>query len=117
MTITFFREYCLSKPGTSEDTPFDENTLCFKVGGKIFAIIDIVLFESVNLKCDPERVVELREHYSGIVPGYHMNKKHWNTVKFDGSVSDKMILELVDHSYELVLESLPKKTKESILKP
>jgi predicted DNA-binding protein (MmcQ/YjbR family) len=117
MTITFFREYCLSKPGTSEDTPFDENTLCFKVGGKIFAIIDIELFESVNLKCDPERAVELREHYSGIVPGYHMNKKHWNTVKFDGSVSDKMILELVDHSYELVLESLPKKTKESILKP
>jgi predicted DNA-binding protein (MmcQ/YjbR family) len=115
MTITFFREYCLSKPGTSEDTPFDENTLCFKVGGKIFAIIDIELFESVNLKCDPERAVELREHYSGIVPGYHMNKKHWNTVKFDGSVSDKMILELVDHSYGLVLESLPKKTKESIL--
>lgn len=117
MTITFFREYCLSKPGTSEDTPFDENTLCFKVGGKIFAIIDIELFESVNLKCDPEKAVELREHYSGIVPGYHMNKKHWNTVKFDGSVSDKMILELVDHSYELVLESLPKKTKEIILKP
>ena len=113
MTITFFREYCLSKPGTSEDTPFDENTLCFKVGGKIFAIIDIELFESVNLKCDPEKAVELREQYSGIVPGYHMNKKHWNTVMFDGSVSDKLILELVDHSYELVLNSLPKKIKES----
>lgn len=117
MTITFFREYCLSKPGTSEDTPFDENNLCFKVGGKIFAIIDIELFESVNLKCDPERAVELREQYSGIVPGYHMNKKHWNTVMFDGSVSDKLILELVDHSYDLILDSLPKKTKESILKP
>jgi predicted DNA-binding protein (MmcQ/YjbR family) len=117
MTITFFREYCLSKPGTSEDTPFDENTLCFKVGGKIFAIIDIELFESVNLKCDPERAVELREQYSGIVPGYHMNKKHWNTVMFDGSVSDKLILELVDHSYDLILNCLPKKTKESILKP
>ena len=113
MTITFFREYCLSKPGTSEDTPFDENTLCFKVGGKIFAIIDIELFESVNLKCDPERAVELREQYPGIVPGYHMNKKHWNTVMFDGSVSDKLILELVDHSYELVLNSLPKKIKEN----
>jgi len=115
MTITFFREYCLSKLGTSEETPFDENTLCFKVGGKIFAIIDIELFESVNLKCDPERAAELREQYSGIVPGYHMNKKHWNTVMFDGSVSDKLVLELVDHSYGLVLESLPKKTKESIL--
>lgn len=117
MTITFFREYCLSKPGTSEDTPFDENTLCFKVGGKIFAIIDIELFESVNLKCDPEKAVELREQYPGIVPGYHMNKKHWNTVKFDGSVSDKLILELVDHSYDLILDGLPMKTKESILKP
>ena len=113
MTITFFREYCLSKPGTSEDTPFDENTLCFKVGGKIFAIIDIELFESVNLKCDPEKAVELREQYSGIVPGYHMNKKHWNTVMFDGSVSDKLILELVDHSYDLIFNSLPKKIKES----
>ena len=113
MTITFFREYCLSKPGTSEDTPFDENTLCFKVGGKIFAIIDIELFESVNLKCDPEKAVELREQYSGIVPGYHMNKKHWNTVKFDGSVSDKLVLELVHHSYDLIFNSLPKKIKES----
>jgi predicted DNA-binding protein (MmcQ/YjbR family) len=113
MTITFFREYCLSKPGTSEDTPFDENTLCFKVGGKIFAIIDIELFESVNLKCDPERAVELREQYHGIGPGYHMNKKHWNTVMFDGSVSDKLVLELVDHSYDLIFNSLPKKIKES----
>lgn len=111
MTITFFREYCLSKPGTSEDTPFDENTLCFKVGGKIFAIIDIELFESVNLKCDPEKAVELREQYPGIVPGYHMNKKHWNTVKFDGSVSDKLILELVDHSYDLILNNLQKKIR------
>lgn len=115
MTITFFREYCLSKPGTSEDTPFDENTLCFKVGGKIFAIIDIELFESVNLKCEPERAAELRERYSGIVPGYHMNKNHWNTVMFDGTVSDKLVLELVDNSYELILNSLPKKTRESIL--
>ena len=115
MTITFFREYCLSKPGTSEDTPFDENMLCFKVGGKIFAIIDIELFESVNLKCEPERAAELRERYSGIVPGYHMNKNHWNTVMFDGTVSDKLVLELVDHSYELILNSLPKKTRESIL--
>lgn len=117
MTITFFREYCLSKSGASEDTPFDENTLCFKVGGKIFAIIDIELFESVNLKCDPERAAELREKFRGIVPGYHMNKQHWNTIMFDGSVSDKLILELVDHSYDLILNSLPKKTRESILTP
>lgn len=115
MNITFFREYCLTKPGTTEDTPFDENTLCFKVGGKIFAIIDIEFFESVNLKCDPERAVELREQFDGIIPGYHMNKKHWNTVSFDGSVPDKLILELVDHSYDLIFNSLPKNTKDSII--
>lgn len=114
MDISFFRTYCLSKPGTSEDTPFDETTLCFKVGGKIFALTDIDLFESVNLKCDPERAIELREMYNGITPGYHMNKKHWNTVIFDGSVSDKLVLELVDHSYELVLKSLPKKQQALI---
>jgi predicted DNA-binding protein (MmcQ/YjbR family) len=114
MNITFFRDYCLSKPGASEYTPFDENTLCFKVGDKIFAIIDIQLFESVNLKCDPERAIELREEFTGIVAGYHMNKKHWNTVSFDGSVPDKTILELVDHSYDLIFNSLPKKKRESI---
>lgn len=114
MNITFFREYCLSKQGTSEDTPFDENTLCFKLADKIFAIIDIDLFESVNLKCDPERAIELREEYEGIVPGYHMNKKHWNTVSFDGSVPDQVILDLVDHSYDLIFRSLPKIKRESI---
>lgn len=114
MNIAFFREYCLNKPGTSEDTPFDENTLCFKVGSKIFAIIDIELFESVNLKCDPEKAIELREQFDGIVPGYHMNKKHWNTVSFNGSVPDKLILELVDHSYDLIFKSLPKTTRDSI---
>ncbi|EOZ93503.1 hypothetical protein A33Q_3762 [Indibacter alkaliphilus LW1] len=116
MDIEFFRDYCLSKKGVVEDTPFDENTLCFKVGGKIFAIIDIELFESVNLKCDPEWASELREQYSGIEPGYHMNKKHWNTVSFNGGVPDSFVLELVDHSYDLILESLPKKVKDLILK-
>ena len=114
MTINFFREYCLSKPGTSEDTPFGADTLCFKVGSKIFALVDIELFESVNLKCDPERAVELREQYEGIIPGYHMNKKHWNTVMFNGKVPDPIILELVDHSYALVYRSLPKKLQEDI---
>lgn len=115
MTLSFFREYCLSKPGTSEDTPFDENTLCFKVGGKIFALTDMALFESVNLKCDPERAVELREKYEGILPGYHMDKKHWNTVAFDGSVPDPLVLNLVDHSYDLVFQGLPKKIQAVIL--
>lgn len=114
MTITFFREYCLSKPGTTEDTPFGAATLCFKVATKIFALVDIELFESVNLKCDPERATELREQYEGIIPGYHMNKKHWNTVMFNGTVPDPLILELVDHSYELIFHSLPKKLQENI---
>jgi predicted DNA-binding protein (MmcQ/YjbR family) len=115
MNITFFRDYCLKKSGATEDTPFDENTLCFKIGGKIFAIIDIVDFQSVNLKCDPERAVELREQFEGIQPGYHMNKKHWNTVLINGSVSDKLILELVDHSFDLVLNSFSKAKRDNLL--
>ncbi|WP_143962249.1 MmcQ/YjbR family DNA-binding protein [Litoribacter populi] len=116
MDIEIFRDYCLGLPGVTEDTPFDEDTLCFRVGGKIFAITDITSFESINLKCNPEKAVELRELYTGILPGYHMNKKHWNTVSCDGSISQKLILELTDHSYDLVLKSLPKKTQAEIIK-
>ncbi len=114
MDITSFREYCLGKPGATEDTPFDEDTLCFKVGGKIFAIIDILKFESVNLKCDPELALELRERYEGVIPGYHMNKKHWNTVSFDGSIPDSLIKEWVDHSFDLVWNSLSKSTRDNL---
>lgn len=114
MDIEAFREYCLDKPGVTEDTPFDNNTLCFRVGNKIFALLDIDKFESVNLKCDPEKAIMLREIHDGIVPGYHMNKKHWNTVSCDGSVPAPLILELADHSYSLVFSSLPKKLKEEI---
>lgn len=113
MTLPFFREYCLSKPGSTEDTPFGADMLCFRVGGKIYALLDLELFEIVNLKCDPERAVELRERYEGISPGYHMNKKHWNTVKLDGSVPDPLLLELVDHSYNLVFNSLPKQIQST----
>ncbi|WP_200975969.1 MmcQ/YjbR family DNA-binding protein [Echinicola sp. 20G] len=114
MDIVFFRDYCLRKPGVSEDTPFGPDTLVFKVGGKLFALIDIEKFESVNLKCDPERAVELREKYNGVIPGYHMNKKHWNTVAFGADLADAAILELVDHSYELVFQSLSKKVQNEI---
>jgi predicted DNA-binding protein (MmcQ/YjbR family) len=116
MNIETFREYCLAKPCTTEETPFDLNTLCFKVMGKIFAIIDIEKFESTNLKCDPEYAVELREKHSGIIPGYHINKKHWNTVLTDGSVSDNLIFELIDHSYNLVVSKLTKAQKEVLSK-
>lgn len=113
MTLEFFRNHCLSLPGVTEDTPFDPTTLCFRVGGKIFAIMDMEVFEYVNLKCDPERAVELRERYPGITPGYHMNKKLWNSVSVGGTVPDPLILELTDLSYELIKSSLPKKLRES----
>lgn len=114
MDLIYFRDYCLAKSGATEDTPFDENTLCFRVGGKIFAITDIFDFESINLKCDPEKAIALRETYSGIQPGYHMNKKHWNTVSCDGSVPDPLILKLTDHAYNLIFSSLPKKVQEDL---
>jgi predicted DNA-binding protein (MmcQ/YjbR family) len=114
MTLAEFREHCIRFPGFSEDLPFDENTLAFRVGGKIFALMDVDLFASVNLKCDPERAIELREQYPGIVPGYHMNKAHWNTVDCDGSVPAGLLLELARHSYDLVRASLPKKVRDTL---
>lgn len=114
MTLAAFRDHCARLPGFSEDLPFDESTLAFRVGGKIFALMDVDLFVSVNLKCDPERAIELRERYPGITPGYHMNKRHWNTVRTDGSVPDKLLLELADHSHALVLASLPLKVRAAL---
>jgi predicted DNA-binding protein (MmcQ/YjbR family) len=113
MNIEAYREYCLSKPGTTEETPFGPDVLVLKVGGKVFALSSIDHFESINLKCDPERAVELREQYDQIIPGYHMNKKHWNTVYLDG-LNKKLIEELIDHSYELVRNSLPRKIKSEL---
>lgn len=114
MTLEYYRDYCLSLPGVTEDTPFDPTTLGFRVGGKIFAITDLEVFEYINLKCDPERAVELRERYPGITPGYHMNKKLWNSVSVSGNVPDPLILELTKESYELIKASLPKKVRESL---
>ncbi len=114
MTLEQLRNLCLSLPGTSEYLPFDENTLAFRVGSKIFALVDIDLAESVNLKCEPERAVGLRDQYDDILPGYHMNKKHWNTVSLKGNLSPLLIKDLVKHSHELVLKSLPKKEQLEI---
>ncbi|MFT6865578.1 MAG: putative DNA-binding protein (MmcQ/YjbR family) [Cyclobacteriaceae bacterium] len=112
MDIEQYREYCLAKLGVTEGTPFGENILVFKVMNKMFALTDIDLFISINLKCDPDRAIKLREEYADIIPGYHMNKVHWNTVTVNGDVSDTLLIELIDHSYDLVVESLPKKIKE-----
>lgn len=111
MTLEFFRAHCMKKPGFSEDLPFGPDVLVFRVAGKMFALMDVNTFESVNLKCEPERAVDLRERYPGITPGYHMNKQHWNTVRCDDSVPADLLLELADHSYELVRDSLPKKLR------
>ena len=115
MNVEQLCEYCISKPGVSESFPFDNVTLVLKVGSKIFALISLEGEISMNLKCNPEKAIELREMYSCVLPGYHMNKQHWNTVLIDGSVSNKLICSWIDHSYNLVLEGLTKKEKELIL--
>jgi len=111
-------EYCLSKKGVTEHFPFDEDTLVFKVGGKMFALSSLSQWEkgipSVNLKCNPERAQELRAQFDDIRPGYHMNKLHWNTITINRDVSDTLIKQLIDHSYELVFSSLPKKMQSDI---
>lgn len=115
MNVEVFREYCLSLGGVYEDTPFGEETLVFKVGSKMFALIGLDTIPTrVNLKCDPERALRLREDYPSIIPGYHMNKKHWNSI-FIEEISDELNYELINHSYNLVFKSLPKKTQTDII--
>lgn len=114
MTLDELQAYCAQKKGVSWDTPFGPEVLVFRVLGRVFALAPMDVFTTVNLKCDPERAVELRERYAGIVPGYHMNKRHWNTVDVTGSVPQKLLLELVDHSYALVRDALPKKLRVSL---
>ncbi len=114
MNIEEFRNYCLSKPAVTEEFPFDESTLVFKVAGKMFALTNVDDFQFINLKCDPDRAITLREEYDSIRPGYHMSKKHWNSVYQEAGT--KLIKELIDHSFELVVESLPKQIREDLSK-
>lgn len=119
MNIEELYQYCLSKKGVTEDFPFDEDTLVFKVLGKMFALVGLKKWESgeksINLKCNPDYAEELRAEYSCIQPGYHMSKKHWNTVYLqDGDLQPKFILELIDHSYEMVVKSMPKKLRDTL---
>ncbi len=117
MNIESLREYCLKKPDITESFPFGEDTLVFKVAGKIFLLagLDEIPLR-INLKCDPEKAIELREQYEAVTPGYHMNKNHWNTVIIDGSIPRKELLEWIDHSYILVVDSLKKADMERIKK-
>lgn len=114
MNIETLREYCISKPAVTEGFPFGEDTLVFKVGGKMFLLIGLSEGDRFNVKCDPELAAGLREQYSEVQPGYHMNKTHWNTVFMSGSLTDKQLSDMVDHSYTLVLKSLPKKLQAEI---
>ena len=109
MDLESFREYCLKKPGATEGTPFGEDTLVFKVGGKMFALAALdEVPTTVNLKCDPDLALELRDRYEQVRPGYHMNKKHWNTIEIDSAIPEAELRKMIDHSYELVVKSLPK---------
>ncbi|MBJ2174857.1 MmcQ/YjbR family DNA-binding protein [Aureibaculum sp. A20] len=116
MNIEEFRDYCLNKKGVTEAFPFDESTLVFKVLGKMFALSGLNQKPAaVNLKCDPERAIELREEYDGIITaGYHMSKKHWNTILLESRLSNKILEELIDHSYNLVVSGLSKKLRETL---
>jgi predicted DNA-binding protein (MmcQ/YjbR family) len=103
MDIVALRDYCISKKGANESFPFGEDTLVFKVKGKIFALVNLDGELSINLKCDPALAIELRERFHAVTPGYHMNKKHWNTILLDGSVPDKEVFSWIDHSYDLII--------------
>ncbi len=109
MDLESFREYCLAKNGATEGAPFGETVVVFKVGGKMFALASLdEVPATVNLKCDPDHALELRDRYELVRPGYHMNKKHWNTVELGGGIPTGEIRKMIDHSYELVVQSLPK---------
>ncbi|WP_281337028.1 MmcQ/YjbR family DNA-binding protein [Flavobacterium eburneipallidum] len=119
MNLESFYEYCLSKKGVTEHFPFDQDTLVFKVGGKMFALSSLLQWEkgkpSVNLKCNPDYALELRAQYDDVQPAFHMSKVHWNTVAINSDVSDKFVKELIDDSYNLVFKSLIKKIQSEIL--
>lgn len=118
MNIQQFYKLCLSKKGVTEHFPFDDDTLVFKVGGKIFVLTSLSNWElskpSINVKCNPELAIELRETYNDVQPGFHMNKKHWNTVAINSEISDKIIFDFINHSYELVYATLSAKIRAEL---
>ena len=115
MNVEDIREYCLSKRETTEGFPFDDTTLVFKVAGKMFALLNLKSPHSINLKCDPDKAIDLRERYSSVRPGYHMNKSQWNTILLDGSIDESLLKEWIDESYVLIIEKMPKYKRESLL--
>lgn len=114
MNVESVREYCIKFKGCTESFPFDETTLVMKVGGKMFALINLNEGASINLKCDPEEAIALREKYDSVMPGYHMNKNHWNTILLDGTIMDELIMGWISDSYQLVFNKLSAKIKDQI---
>ncbi|MGB0932872.1 MAG: MmcQ/YjbR family DNA-binding protein [Lishizhenia sp.] len=116
MNVEYFREYCLNKSNVSESMPFGDDVLVFKVFDKMFALLRMKENQesSVNLKCEPEKAIELREMYAAVKPGYHMHKKHWNTLFFNQDLKDEILLGLIDHSYNLIVDKLTKKQKQEL---
>ncbi len=115
MDAELVREYCLLKTATTEDQPFGPDVLTFRVAGKIYLLLSLEAFPSqFNVKCDPERAIELRANHPAVIPGYHMNKKHWNTVILDGTLSADLVHSMIDESYELIFSSLTKKKRTEV---
>lgn len=114
MNIEDLRHFCLSLKGAEEKMPFDDKTLVFSVKNKMFCLTNIEEYEYINLKCNPDEAVLLRERYSEVTPGYHMNKKHWNSIETQGAISDKQIKEWIVNSYDLVVAGLPKKIQKEL---
>jgi predicted DNA-binding protein (MmcQ/YjbR family) len=116
MNIEEIREYCISKPAVTEGFPFNDTALVFKVAGKMFALLDLSEdSRGISLKCDPELAIELREQHSEVTPAWHFNKQHWNGVNLKGSISDSLIKDWINHSYTIVVDSLPKSKKEALI--
>lgn len=114
MDIETYRDYCLSLKGVEEKTPFDKTTLVFFVKGKMFSSTNIETFELINVKCNPEKALLLREKYNEVIPGYYMNKKHWNSILTNGRITDRQIEKWIKDSYDLVVAGMPKKVREEL---
>jgi len=112
LNIETIREYCLGKEAVTESFPFNNDTLVFKVAGKMFALLSLTGNFELSLKCNPEKAIELREQFTEITPGYHMNKTHWNTLQLNGQLTEKLVLELITHSYKVVIQGLPLKVRK-----
>ena len=115
MKLSEFQDYCINFRGTSEGFPFDETTLVYKVKGKMFALTNFETFELVSVKCDPEDALAIREKYESVLPGYYLNKNHWNSIKMDGKIPDEQLKEWIKDSYALVVKGLPKKVQAELL--